>query len=113
MRECYVKAFFNYPLYIYIVPDPEKREEFLRSYLDANFEATVGSGKGMLITLSISNNRGNIDEEMIGKESFTIIGGIMLILPGYLLTNDSAFWKAYEDHKLGDISPMGFSRLKK
>lgn len=116
VRECYVKSFFNYPLYTYFVPDPKKREDFLRAYLDANFDVTIGKGKGVLLCLSISEKNASKAEEDSRTHRYKLIGAIFLVFPSNqqsMIHNDSLYWQAYEDHKLGEIFPLGLERVKR
>ena len=51
IRECLVKSFIKYPLYSYMVATDDRKlgEKFLRAYLEANYDATVESGKAVLM----------------------------------------------------------------
>ena len=48
-RNCFVRAFQNYPLYKHIIRDDKKRPEFLKQYLEAIYEVTVRKGNSILI----------------------------------------------------------------
>ena len=117
IRECFVKSFVHYPLYDYIVPDQSKREEFLRAYLDANYEVTVGSGKAILLGMWVSDNEDQLFPNL-NKDNCKLVGGLILLFPsttgrGWAIQNDEPYWQAYEKYKLADISEEGMRRVKK
>ncbi|CAK8675931.1 unnamed protein product [Clavelina lepadiformis] len=116
VRECYVRSFHRYPLYKYMVPDDTKRDDFLRAYLDANYEVTVGSGQGILLVIRFwSSDDSNNDPETNSKET-KVIGGVLFLPPsadgcGWAIGNDEPYWQAYEKHGLAKISEEGYQRV--
>uniref|UniRef100_F6XPN3 N-acetyltransferase domain-containing protein n=2 Tax=Ciona intestinalis TaxID=7719 RepID=F6XPN3_CIOIN len=111
VRECYVQSFHRYPLYKYMIPDDNKRNAFLRAYLDANYDVTVGSGEGILLVMRICENENNNSNSRIG-------GGVVFVPPsrdghGWAITDDEPYWEAYEKHGLAKISAEGFERVKR
>ena len=121
IRECYVKSFLGYSLYKYIEPDPVLREKFLRAYLDANYEVTVGSGQGIMVALSVQVEKKCKCQCTSCSGNFYIrktIGGAILMPPsgdgcGWAMSNDDPYWKAYEKHGLEKISKEGLQRVKR
>ena len=121
VRECYVKSFLRYPLYKYMVPDPSKREEFLRAYLDANYEVTVGRGQAILAGLRVAekaNDSSFQTQDHPQGDRYKLVGGVILLFPsstgkGWAIQNDEVYWKAYEKYKLADISEEGMERVKR
>uniref|UniRef100_H2ZKJ2 Uncharacterized protein n=1 Tax=Ciona savignyi TaxID=51511 RepID=H2ZKJ2_CIOSA len=108
VRECYVQSFLRYPLYKYMVPDDKKRADFLRAYLDANYEVTVASGNGILLAVKYTTMEINNNE----CEKSMIIGGVVFVPPsddghGWAITDDEPYWEAYEKYGLAKISPDG------
>uniref|UniRef100_H2ZKJ6 N-acetyltransferase domain-containing protein n=1 Tax=Ciona savignyi TaxID=51511 RepID=H2ZKJ6_CIOSA len=109
VRECYVQSFRRYPLYKYMVPDDNKRDAFLRAYLNANYEVTVANGNGILLVLKI------LEEEL---DNMAVEGGILFVFPsddghGWAITDDEPYWEAYEKYGLAKISPDGLERVKR
>nr|CAB3262561.1 uncharacterized protein LOC100180340 [Phallusia mammillata] len=93
-----------------MVPDPLKRDAFLRAYLDANYDITVGSGEGILLAIRKDN------EDTCGAS--TLIGGVVFVPPssdgcGWAIGSDEPYWRAYDKHGLGRISPKGLERVKR
>ena len=106
-------SFLHYPLYEYVVPDLSKREAFLRAYLDANYEATVGSGQGICLGLWVAEK-----QKVKQAKDYKLVGGVILVLPscggsGWSVQDDEIYWKAYEKYKLADISEEGMNRVKR
>ena len=113
IRECYVKSFLRYPLYKYMVPDENKREEFLRAYLDANYDVTVGSGEGILLAIKVL-----VGGENNNDYKYKVVGGVVFVPPasdghGWAIGSDEPYWKAYEKHQLAKISQDGLERVKR
>ena len=111
IRECYVKSFLRYPLYKYMVPDQSKREEFLRAYLDANYDVTVGSGQGILLAIKVLVGSGE-------EAYYKVVGGVVFVPPssdgcGWAIGSDEPYWEAYEKHQLSKISAEGLERVKR
>jgi len=111
IRECYVKSFIRYPLYKYMVPNQSKREEFLRAYLDANYDVTVGSEQGILLAIKVLVESGE-------EAHYKVVGGVVFVPPssdgcGWAIGSDEPYWKAYEKHQLSQISPEGLERVKR
>uniref|UniRef100_H2ZKJ9 N-acetyltransferase domain-containing protein n=1 Tax=Ciona savignyi TaxID=51511 RepID=H2ZKJ9_CIOSA len=122
VRECYVQSFLRYPLYKYMVPDDNKRDAFLRAYLDANYDVTVASGKGILLRIGMPNGDRNNNKSSSGtgcaRTSMKIIGGVVFVPPsdnghGWAITDDEPYWEAYEKYGLAKISPDGLERVKR
>ncbi|XP_076814982.1 uncharacterized protein LOC143461092 [Clavelina lepadiformis] len=123
IRECYVRSFHRYPLYKYMVPDDTKRDDFLRAYLDANYEVTVGSGHGILLAIKIAEEVGNNDNNNNHRKQTTttckkVIGGVVFLPPssdgcGWAIGSDEPYWQAYEKYGLAKISKEGLERVKK
>lgn len=59
LRECFLQAFQDYPLYTYMIPDDARRREFMRRYLDANYEGynKLGSGITLCIEIQYEKNK--------------------------------------------------------
>lgn len=111
VRNCYVQSFHRYPLYKYIVTDDAVREKFLQSYLDANYDVTVKSGKGILLKMVMQQTNTNENKEKIA-------GGILFVPPaedgyGWAIGSDEPYWRAYERYNLPQISPEGYERVKR
>ncbi|XP_078485543.1 uncharacterized protein LOC108950278 [Ciona intestinalis] len=139
IRECYVQSFHRYPLYKYMIPDDNKRDAFLRAYLDANYDVTVATGQGILLAIrhisadvnnndittesecptNCSNNDDTSNNNNTNKKiGTTIIGGVVFVPPsrdghGWAITDDEPYWEAYEKHGLAKISAEGFERVKR
>ena len=97
-----------------MVPDPSKREDFLRAYLDANFEVTVGSGQGILLVTRLPIESENEQTE----PQLKVIGGVVFVPPstdgsGWSIENDEPYWNAYEKYGLAKISEEGLQRVKR
>uniref|UniRef100_F6YKC5 N-acetyltransferase domain-containing protein n=2 Tax=Ciona intestinalis TaxID=7719 RepID=F6YKC5_CIOIN len=125
VRECYVQSFHRYPLYKYMIPDDNKRDAFLRAYLDANYDVTVATGQGILLRIGIpsiacsdrNNNRNSAGPDS-SRTPLKIIGGVVFVPPsrdghGWAITDDEPYWEAYEKHGLAKISAEGFERVKR
>ncbi|XP_002127261.2 uncharacterized protein LOC100180340 [Ciona intestinalis] len=125
VRECYVQSFHRYPLYKYMIPDDNKRDAFLRAYLDANYDVTVATGQGILLRIGIptvacsdrNNNRNSAGVDA-SRTPLKIIGGVVFVPPsrdghGWAITDDEPYWEAYEKHGLAKISAEGFERVKR
>ncbi|XP_076814993.1 uncharacterized protein LOC143461102 [Clavelina lepadiformis] len=117
IRECFVHSFRHYPLYKYMVPEESKRDEFLRAYLDANYEVTVGSGQGILLAVKIpaDDNFASIPNETAATPS-KVIGGVVFLPPsndgcGWAIGSDEPYWQAYEKYGLAKVSKTGFERV--
>ncbi|XP_002127007.2 uncharacterized protein LOC100185053 [Ciona intestinalis] len=119
VRECYVQSFHRYPLYKYMIPDDNKRDAFLRAYLDANYDVTVATGQGILLAVKFSqtdlNNNNNNSKPPTCNESecstncsnndatnnnntnknigTTIIGGVVFVPP----SRDGHGWAITDD----------------
>ena len=97
-----------------MVPHPKTRERFLRAYLDANYDVTIGNGQGIVIAVRIPNETKN-DEKSPG---FKTIGGSLIIPPsidgsGWAIGSDEPYWEAYDKYELGKISKLGLERVKR
>lgn len=118
IREIFVQSFLRYPLYKHMVPEDSTREQFLRAYLDANHEVTVGTGKGVLLGIKIpagDSNTANEDEHCDIASNEKIVGGVLFVPPaksgsGWAIGSDEPYWQAYEKHGLARISPEGLER---
>ncbi|XP_078485563.1 uncharacterized protein LOC100182683 isoform X2 [Ciona intestinalis] len=96
-----------------MIPDDNKRDAFLRAYLDANYDVTVGSGEGILLVMRICENENNNN-----NSNSRIGGGVVFVPPsrdghGWAITDDEPYWEAYEKHGLAKISAEGFERVKR
>ena len=113
IRECWVKSFINYPLYSYMVATDDKKlgEKFLRAYFEANYDATVGSGNAVLMSVkSVIRTNCCLEER--------IIGGVMILLPdqgswGWRAKNQEPYDRAYQKQNMHKINPEALRRLKK
>jgi len=121
IRECFVDSFRHYPLYKYMVPNGEIRNQFLRKYFEANYEVTVAAGKAILLAIKAPYDVEK-NEELIVKrpsEKMKIIGGVMFLLPsadgngGWMAKDQAPYDKAYLRHELHKISSEGLTRLKR
>ena len=96
-----------------MVPDLSKREAFLRAYLDANYEVTVGSGQGILLAIKVLS-----EMEKDPNSRYKVVGGVVFVPPasdgsGWSIENDEPYWNAYEKYELAKISEEGLKRVKR
>ena len=94
-----------------MVPDQTKREEFLRAYLEANYEVTVGSGQGILLAI-----KALIENEEDVPSYYKVVGGVVFVPPssdgcGWAIGDDEPYWKAYQKYNLKKISEEGLERV--
>ena len=106
-----------------MVPDESVRDEFLRAYLDANYEVTVANGPGVLLAIKVplsdpssEKRRDSIDNTKADNTPMKVVGGVVFVPPaadncGWAINNDQLYWRAYEKHGLADISAEGLRRV--
>ena len=98
-----------------MIPDDTIRDEFLRAYLDANYEVTVANGPGVLLAIKVPAN-GAINENSKKSVPMKVVGGVVFVPPadnncGWAVNNDELYWAAYEKHGLAEISEEGLQRV--
>ncbi|XP_039267714.2 uncharacterized protein LOC120342800 [Styela clava] len=104
VRECLVRAFHHYSLYKYLIPNEQRRPEFLRRYLEAIYDVTIRNGNSILLVGRLSDNN-------------TVIGGAMVVPPsqdhgGWECEKADDFYEAYEKYKLKEIDLEAFERME-
>ncbi|XP_039274343.2 uncharacterized protein LOC120348288 [Styela clava] len=123
-RECFIRAFISYPLYVYMIPNANKRPEFLRRYFDAIYEVTIRKGNSIILCLEISKKMDGFDKVVnecphntIYSTSKRIIGAIWLVPPsksgGWECARNEDFMKSYEKYKLKKLDPESFQRMER
>ena len=91
--------------------DKKLGEKFLRAYFEANYDATVGSGNAVLMSVkSVIRTNCCLEER--------IIGGVMILLPdqgswGWRAKNQEPYDRAYQKQNMHKINPEALRRLKK
>jgi len=103
-----------------MIPDESKRGQFLRGYLDANYDVTVGNGQGVLFAMRIVTDNGTeTDDTNVPNDSkYEVVGGVLFVPPakegyGWEIGSDEPYWTAYEKYGLGRISADGLERVKR
>jgi len=104
-----------------MIPDDTIRDEFLRAYLDANYEVTVANGPGVLLAIKVPQNASmdkkfNESLKKPDRSPMKVVGGVVFVPPaedncGWAVNNDELYWAAYEKHGLADISAEGLQRV--
>lgn len=53
-RGCFVRAFQNYPLYSHLIPNEDRRSEFLTQYLEAIYDVLIRNGDSVLVCVKLN-----------------------------------------------------------
>ncbi|XP_039267721.1 uncharacterized protein LOC120342804 [Styela clava] len=120
LKLCFVRAFFGYPLFEYVMPELNKREEFLRRYLEAHYDVTVRNGNSLLVCVHLmqdnESNSTNAKQKDETSSRTKIIGGVLLTAPakdgiGWEHEDDDVYEQAYRKFRLHEVDEFAFERL--
>lgn len=64
IKEIFVRSFMKYPLYKYLVPNEDNRQEFLRRYLEATYDVAVRHGNSILLSVNVYEKSHNKEAEV-------------------------------------------------
>ncbi|XP_077971596.1 uncharacterized protein LOC120345762 [Styela clava] len=113
-KKVLVKSFQKYPLYAHLEPNEGKRPEFMRRYLEANYDVAVRHGKGILMVLRCQDTEIKTQEGR--KEALDIRGALLFVPPAddgiaWALQDDNLYWEAYKKYKLAEVSQDCLQRV--